>query len=46
MTSPRFLLAVCQNMRWTNGGVFATEAEARREQRIVAKWRGRPTRGF
>ena len=31
--SPRFLLAVCQNMRWTNGGAFASAREAEREQK-------------
>ena len=32
---PRFLLAICRDMRWVDGGVFATEPEAQREQRIV-----------
>jgi hypothetical protein len=25
---PRFLLAICQNMRWTHAGIFASEREA------------------
>jgi hypothetical protein len=25
---PRFLLAVCQSMRWTSGNIFASEREA------------------
>jgi hypothetical protein len=28
MARPRFLLAVCQNMRWTDGRVFVSEREA------------------
>jgi hypothetical protein len=28
MAYSQFLLAICQNMRWTNGGVFASEREA------------------
>ena len=35
MTRPRFLLAIRQGMRWTDGGVFETAREAERGQRAM-----------
>jgi hypothetical protein len=35
MTRSRFLLAVCLNMQWRNAGLFQSEQEAEREQRVV-----------
>ena len=32
---PRFLLAVCESMRWTDAGVFETAREAEREREIA-----------